>query len=291
MLPPEFSKPIFYISKTPVTLAGLIAGLAILFGSFVLSWLLQRVLSARLSKMIGLNEGVSYALRRIIHYTILVFGFIFATQTIGLNLASLAFVMGFLSVGIGFGLQNITSNFVSGLILLLERPISVGEFVTVEEADGPVMGVVEKINMRSTLVKTFDNVAVMVPNSKFIENQVTNWSHGDPKVRLQVPIGVAYGSDVEKVKQVLLEVADKHPLVLKDPAPYVFFLEFGDSSLNFKLYAWLKQPDIRLKARSELNFAIDKAFRENDITIPFPQRDLHVKMTPAIELLGKSSGN
>ena len=187
--------------------------------------------------------------------------------------ASVWVVAGALGVGIGFGLQNIVANFVAGLVLLFERPIEVGDRVTVQDVEGNV----RDINFRATTVLTTDNITVIVPNSQFLNNPVTNWSHGDPRVRIHVPVGVAYGSDVEKVTRSLLGVAAATEGVLKDPAPSVFFRDFGDSSLDFELLVWIDQPARHIQIRSRINYAIDAAFRKEGIEIPFPQRDMHVR--------------
>lgn len=201
-------------------------------------------------------------------------GLYIALKVVGIDLSSLALLAGAISVGIGFGLQNIIHNFVSGLIILAERPIAIGDRV---EVDG-VAGRVREINLRSTTVVTIDNISIIVPNSAFISSKVINWSHGDPKVRIRIPVGVAYGSDPEHVKQVLLRVAAEQPAVLRDPAPQVFFDSFGDSALNFELAVWTAEMvTAPRRFRSDLNFAIARALREEGIEIPFPQPDLHLR--------------
>jgi small-conductance mechanosensitive channel len=201
----------------------------------------------------------------------------------GVEFTNLAIIAGALSVGIGFGLQNIVNNFVSGLILLFERPIKTGDWVVV----GATEGYVKRIRIRSTQIQTFDRADVIVPNSDLVSNQVTNWMLHEPRGRVKVPVSVAYGSDTEKVKEILLDIANNHPSVIKDspqvPNPMVLFLAFGDSSLNFELRCYIDQIDYRLRVLSEMNFAIDKAFREHGIEIPFPQRDLHIRNWPAGE--------
>jgi small-conductance mechanosensitive channel len=189
------------------------------------------------------------------------------------DLSGLTVVAGLLSVGIGFGLQNTASNFISGLILLFERPIKVGDWITV----GEVSGDVREINLRSTTVITPDNISIIVPNSEFVSGRVVNWSHGERKIRVHIPVGVAYGSDVELVTRVLLEEAERHSGVMRTPAPKVWFTGFGDSSLNFELLAWIPEPTARPQVISDLNYAIDSAFRRNNVEIPFPQRDVHVR--------------
>ena len=276
--------PIVHIGQSPVTLGGLASAFFIFFVFLFVSAILQRLLSDRLTKKFNLTSGMTYALRRIVHYVMVLLGFILAVQCIGLNLGSLAVIFGFLSVGIGFGLQNITSNFISGLILLFERPINVGDFVSVAGQAGRVI----KINMRSTHIQTLDQVTLIIPNSKFVESDVTNWSHGDTRIRLHCPVGVAYGSDTELVTKTLLEVAQTHHEVLTEPTPSVRFLEFGDSSLNFDLMVWIQYPRHQYQVRSDINYAIDAAFRKAGVQIPFPQRDLHLQMTPAVEKLAGS---
>lgn len=271
--------PLIHIGQTPVTLGGIGSAMLVMLIAFILSAFLQRIFNKKLTQKLKLTPGMSYALHRILHYVIILIGLILAAQCVGLNLGSLAVVFGFISVGIGFGLQNITSNFISGLILLVEQPVSVGDFVNVDNQ----VGRVTNIRMRSTVIVTIDNVSIIVPNSKFVENQVVNWSYDDPRVRIHCPVGVAYGSDVPKVKEVLLDVAKKNPDVLQSPAPEVRFLEFGASSLNFDLLIWTGEPEKQFILHSSINYAIDQAFRAANIKIPFPQMDLHMQMTPAID--------
>lgn len=207
-------------------------------------------------------------------------GFIIA-MLIGLTLAGVSFqglalIAGALSLGIGFGLQNIVNNFVSGLILLFERPIKAGDYISV----GEIEGFVKQIRIRSTELETLDNQNVIVPNSELISTQVTNWVLRDPSGRLRLQVGVAYGSDTAKVKKVLEEVAREHPEVITKgrlPGPSALFMGFGDSSLDFELRAWIRNIERRYHVTSDINFAVDNAFRENGIEIPFPQRDLHVR--------------
>nr|MBS0022117.1 mechanosensitive ion channel family protein [Gammaproteobacteria bacterium] len=195
----------------------------------------------------------------------------------GVQFTNLAIIAGALSVGIGFGLQNIVSNFVSGIILLFERPVRPGDWVVV----GSTEGIVKKVRVRATEIQTFDRSDVIVPNSEFISAQVTNWTLRDPYGRLILPVGVAYGSDTDLVRDTMLEVANAHPEVVKQhpnvPAPLVWFRGFGDSALNFELRCFIHDITKRLSVLSDLNFAVDKAFREQAIEIPFPQRDLHVR--------------
>ena len=249
----------------------------------VLSFLLIYV-TAKLKKWIvykllehsKIDIGVRIAVGTIVRYIILIIGFIVLLQTVGIDLSALTILAGALGVGIGFGLQNITNNFVSGVIILFERPIKVGDRIEV----GDVYGDVVNISMRSTTVVTNDNIAIIVPNSDFISTKVINWSYTDRNIRFKVPVGVSYNEDPVKVKNLLLEVAGENDAVLKHPKPDVLFSEFADSSLNFELRVWTREyinkPNI---LKSDLYFEIFKKFKENDIEIPFPQRDLHIKNT------------
>jgi len=220
-----------------------------------------------------IDLGVRLAVGTIIRYLILVLGFIIVLQTAGIDLSTLSILAGALGVGIGFGLQNITNNFVSGIVILFERPIKVGDRIEVGEITGDVV----KISMRATTILTNDNISVIVPNSQFISSTIINWSHNDRKVRFNIPIGVSYSSDPEQVKALLLKVAEEETTVLKNPIPDVIFAEFADSSLNFTLRVWTQNhittPQVLM---SKLYFQIFKIFKENKIEIPFPQRDLHI---------------
>lgn len=243
-------------------------------GVFVFEFFFRRYVLLRLLGRTRLQASLQYAIGRIARYSIITLGLFISLQTAGINLSSLAIFAGAIGVGVGFGLQNIVSNFMSGLIILAERPIAVGDYVEV----GGVGGRVREINLRSTRVVTNDNVSIIVPNTDFISNQVTNFSHGDPKVRVRVPIGIAYGSDVQKFKAAMIEVAKANPDVLKEPAPNVFFTGFGDSSLDFELAVWADDQAFRpISFKSGLYYAIEAKLRELDIEIPFPQRDLHIR--------------
>ncbi len=259
------------LGGTKITLLGLIEIVLVIIASLIVSRVRRRILKRRILPRFKLAEGAQFVILRLIHYVLVVIGLFLAINLVGIQMTSLAVIFGLLGVGIAFGLQNITSNFVSGLILLFERPVGVGDYIEV----GGAMGRVQSINMRSTTVITRDNITLIVPNSSFIADTVTNWSVGDPKIRINVPVGVAYGSDTELVKKLLLEVAESHPDVLKDPEPDVLFREFADSSLNFDLRIWILNPMGRFKTISDINYAVDAAFRKHGVTIPFPQRDVH----------------
>jgi small-conductance mechanosensitive channel len=254
---------------------GSILLLLILFASVIIvERIVQKQLIRRFLSRTKLQPSLQFGLSRIIGYTLIAVGFYVAFQLVGVDLSSLAIIAASVGVGVGFGLQNIINNFVSGIIILAERPISIGDRIEV----AGVAGRVTKIQLRSTTVVTNDNITMIVPNADFISNTVTNWSHGDPKVRIRVPVGVAYGSDLKLLQQLLLEAAGEHPKALRDPSPVVLFNEFGDNSLNFELGVWTQEMTAApIHFTSEMNFIIEQKLRENDIEIPFPQRDLHVR--------------
>ncbi|HCY85578.1 MAG TPA: potassium transporter KefA [Desulfobacteraceae bacterium] len=217
---------------------------------------------------IGLQDSIT----TITVYLIWMFGILVSLHLFGLNTASLAVAFGALGIGLGFGLQNIFNNFISGIILLFERPIQVGDDV---EING-TWAQVKKINVRSTVVQTYDNASLIIPNADFISSQVTNWSFKDKRLRRNIEVGVAYGSDIERVKDTLLEIAETTPKVLKRPAPDIWFRDFGDSALIFRLRIWTDINNM-LRVETDIRFRIDKLFRERGIEISFPQRDIHIR--------------
>lgn len=264
----------FRIVPSSVLWALLIFGLIIILSSWVQSQLENNWL-----KMTTMGQGARDAMVTITGYIMFIIALLAGLSAAGFDFGNIAIVAGALSVGIGFGLQNIVNNFVSGLILLFERPIRKGDWVVV----GGTEGTVKEIQIRSTKIQTFDRSDVIVPNSELISNQVTNWVLTNQTGRAIIPVGVAYGSDTEKVRDILLSIAEQNDDVAKNnlvPKPLVLFREFGDNSLNFELRVFLHNVDSRLSVVSNINFAIDKAFREEGIEIPFPQRDLHVRSLP-----------
>ncbi|MGM0381658.1 MAG: mechanosensitive ion channel family protein [bacterium] len=270
--------PLFSLQGTPVSIMSFVIFILVIAVTFLLSRLIRMAFRRKFASR--LEQGLDYTVAQIIHYVALIVGFLVAFETVGIDLSSLAIMFGFLGVGIGFGLQNIVANFISGLILLIERPIKVGDMVTV----GDEVGMVQGIKLRYTEVNTRDNVDIIIPNSSFVEQNVINWSHGEDKVRLRIPIGVAYGVDAEEVKEILLDVVGEHPDLLPEPEPQVFFMEFGDSALNFEVRCWVPTPELRFRVKSELNYRIYEALNENDIEIPFPQQDLHLRSSEPLQI-------
>lgn len=269
--------PLFTLGDSPFTL---ITFIYLVTSTLILSLAasaLNKVIAYRLLSKSQIELGVRIALGSIVKYLLLVIGFIIILQTAGINLSSLTILMGALGVGIGFGLQNITNNFVSGIIILLERPIKVGDRIEVDKVSGNVVD----ISMRATEILTNDNISIIVPNSQFISQTVINWSHTNRSVRFNFPVGVSYREDPQEVKQVLLDIAMDNPGVLKNPRPDVLFFEYGESAMNFNLRVWTREyinsPGV---LRSQLYYEIARRFREKGIEIPFPQYDIHIKNMP-----------
>lgn len=265
--------PLFYIQRTPVTLISFIGAILFFLAAYLISWTLQRTLRLKIFPRFKLAEGLQYTFLRLAHYFFMFLGLLLGLQFIGLNLSSLAVIAGLLSVGIGFGLQNIASNFVAGIILLFERPIKIGDRITVGDTHGDV----QEIKIRSTTIITPDHIAIIVPNSDFVSGRVINWSYGDPRVRLHLSVGVSYRSDVDQIKQILLETARSHPQVLPHPEPDVGFTAFGDSALQFDLLFWVGEAKGGVRVLSDLRYQLYQRFKENGIEIPFPQREIHLK--------------
>jgi len=247
---------------------------ALLIAVFWISSRTKRFLFNRLLAQSGLDRSLQYAIAQVVSNIVLVVGIFIVLENTGIHLAALTVFAGAVGVGVGFGLQNIASNFISGLVILAERPITIGDRVEV----AGIAGQVEHIRARSTVIRTNDNIMMIVPNTKFIDSSVTNWTYGDRRVRFRIPVGVAYGSDVAKVRDLLLAVAHENPHTLKEPAPGVLLEQFAENSIDFKLVVWSSEMSARpSRYRSDLNFAIEKKLREARIEFPFPQRDLHIR--------------
>ena len=245
----------------------------ILYGSFLLSWIIQKVLIDEVLTRRRVETGVRVSIAKLAHYVLVFVGFVLALLALGFEFTKLTIILSALGVGIGFGLQAVVNNFVSGLILLFERPVRVGDYIEI----GGNWAEIQKIGLRATTVQTFDQADVIIPNADLITNQVTNWTLSNRRVRLIVPVGVAYGSDVALVMETLMACGGANSNVAKTPAPQVLFLRFGESSLDFELRVWVLDAEERIKVQSELHQAIDRSFREAKIEIAFPQRDLHLR--------------
>ena len=266
--------PIFSLSGNDVSVGTLIY---IILAFFILTFLSKRLKKLLIDKILtkaGMEPGLTATIGTVTRFSILLVGSIIIVQSAGIDLSALTVLAGALGVGIGFGLQNVTDNFISGIIILFEKPIKVGDRIEVGGVEGDVIS----ISVRATTILTNDNISIIVPNSEFISSRVINWSHNDRNIRFRLPVGVSYNEDPEKVKTLLLDVADRNLHILRKPGPMVLFDGFGDSSLDFTLAVWTStHTDKPRILKSELYFEIFKVFKENHIEIPFPQRDLHIR--------------
>lgn len=269
-----------FVTPTRIALAIAVVVLGILLSRSVALFLGHRVLDRKL------DRGARYSLERLLHYTLVTVSFFAGLTVLGIDLRSMAVVAGALGIGVGLGLQSITANFVSGLILLFERPIRPGDRVSLgtmeQEATGQVNGYVRAIRLRSTTIQTLDNIVLIVPNADLVGRTIVNWSHGDEKMRIRLSIGVAYASDLDRVREVMRAAAMEHPGTLKEPEPEVRLIGTGDSALEFQVLVWIPDPRERGRVESDLRLDIVRRFRAAGISIPFPQRE--------VKLLGESRG-
>ncbi|MCL4794752.1 MAG: mechanosensitive ion channel [Bryobacteraceae bacterium] len=273
-----WTQPFFHLGDAGISLSYIAKVLVFLVLLAILAGQFRRLLRRHLLDRLSLEQGQRFALESAAGYGIFVLGLAIGLQTSGVDLSTLAVLGGAVGIGIGLGLQSIANNFISGLILLFERPVKVGDRVEVAN----LMGDVIHIGARSTWVRTNDNIVVVLPNGEFIDKPVVNWTANDRLVRIHVPVGVSYSADPVHVRTVLLRVAGDNQDVVSEPAPDVLFEGFGDSSLNFDLRVWTKtRTSVAPMLRSELYFAIFAEFAREGIEIPFPQRDLHLRTLPA----------
>jgi len=264
----------YYIGNIQFSVTAIVEGALILAIALLASRTLSALLQRRIAKKAYLDPGLRYTMGRLTQYLIVAIGALLALKVaFDLNLTSIAVLFTALSVGIGFGLQYIAADIASGFILLFERPVRVGDRITIGEDEGDV----QSINLRTTVVATNDRISIIVPNSKLVSQRLINWSYGDPRARISIPVSVAYGSDIELVSKTLLAAADEVDNVLRDPSPKVQFLKFGDWSLDFRLLVWTNRPRLHTQIRSDINYRIEKLFRHAGIEIPFPQTELRLR--------------
>lgn len=271
---------LFTIGETEVYINQLVIALFAFIAGVILSKIIARRVGKKVLPRMKVQEGPANAIQTILYYFLLVITAVVALQIAQVPLTIFTIFGGALALGIGFGSQNIMNNFISGLILMLERPIQVHDFVTINGETGKVL----KIGARATHIQRYDGVTNIVPNSLLLENCVSNWALPDPRIRSIIPVGVAYGSDVQLVKKTLEQLLTDHVRVLESPDNRVLFMGFGDSSLDFEVHFWISPRSTfdRRQIESDLRFKIDALFREHNITIPFPQRDVHIfNDTPA----------
>ncbi|MCA9619803.1 MAG: mechanosensitive ion channel [Myxococcales bacterium] len=266
-------RALFKIGDTTITPLSLLIFLGTLIIAAVVGRLVRQAIGRYFTRRTDVSEGAGYALERIAQLSIVAAGVLVGLENVGIDLSALTALGAVLGVGIGFGLQGVAQNWVSGLTLLIERPVQRGDFIEL----GDTVGVVDEITLRATRVLTRDNVAIIVPNHALVTGTVHNLSQPNRNYRLRIPVGVAYGSNTALVTDTLVAVAKANDEIRHDPAPQVLFVDFGDSALAFELCVWLDDPRNEPRIASDLRFAIDHAFRENEIQIPFPQRDVHLK--------------
>src|SRR6266404_5467078 len=260
----------FTFGKITVSAATLVEGVLVLVLALFLARFFSSLLDRRIAKRANIDPGLRYTIVRLAKYFLTTVGILLFLQiAFDINLTSLAVIFTALSVGIGFGLQYIAADIASGFILLFERPIRVGDRITIGEDEGDV----QSINLRTTIVSTNDRIAIIVPNSKLVSQRVVNWSYGDPRARIAIPVGVANDSDIKLVTDTLLEAAKDVEYVLKDPPPLVQFLKFGDYSLDFRLLVWSNQPRRHVQIKSDINYRIEQLFRERGIKLPHPTQE------------------
>jgi len=264
----------FTFGQITVSVSSLVIGTVVLVLAIGLSRTASRFIERRIENRRHIDPGLRYTIARLTRYAVLTLGILLALkQAFAIDLTSIAVIFTALSVGIGFGLQYLAADIASGFILLFERPIRVGDRVTIGDDEGDV----QSINLRTTVVTTNDRIAIIVPNSKLVAQRVVNWSYGDPRARIPIPIGVADDSDIELVTNTLLDAAKEVDNVLTDPAPQVQFLKFGDYSLDFRLLVWTNQPRRNVQIRSDINYRIARLFRERGIKIPYPTQEFLLK--------------
>jgi len=264
----------FYLGDVRLSAYLLIKSLAIVLTFFWVSSISLDFIETKIERVTTISSNYRALLIKVIQFGVYLFFILFALKIIGIDLTAFAVLGGALGIGIGFGLQKITSNYISGIILLLEKTIEAGDVV---ELDDGTFGFVRHNKARYTLIETFNGKEIMVPNEDFITNRVINWTYSNTKARIEITVGVSYKSDIEKAQALLLEAALEHPRCALEPKAECFLREFADSSVNFLLYVWINDvTEGRYRTQSEVMFAIWKKFKENDISIPFPQRDVHL---------------
>jgi len=270
----------FKFGNIVVSLTSLVQGAAVLLAALFASRWCSTFLDHRIAKRTHIDPGLRYTISTLMRYLLLTLGVLVALHlAFNLDLTSIAVVFTALSVGIGFGLQYLAADIASGFILLFERPLRVGDRITIGDDEGDV----RSINLRTTIVMTNDRIAIIVPNSKLVSQRVINWSYGDPRARISIPVGVAYNSDVQLVTATLLRAAEDVDNVLTDPPPKVQFLRFGDYSLDFRLLVFTRQPNRHPQIKSDINYRIERLFREQGIEIPFPTQEFLFKRVDAPE--------
>ncbi|HJP95148.1 MAG TPA: mechanosensitive ion channel domain-containing protein [Pyrinomonadaceae bacterium] len=264
----------FTFGRITVSVSSFVVGVLVVIFTIFLARASSSLIERRMEKRTHIDPGLRYTICRLAKYVVTMVGILVALkQAFAIDLTSIAVIFTALSVGIGFGLQYIAADIASGFILLFERPIRIGDRITIGDDEGDV----ESINLRTTVVSTNDRIAIIVPNSKLVSQRVINWSYGDPRARIAIHLGVAADSDIDLVTRTLIEAAKDVEYVLADPPPRVQFLDFGDYALNFRLLVWTRQPRRAVQIRSDINYRIARLFRDRNIVIPYPTQEFVLK--------------
>jgi small-conductance mechanosensitive channel len=263
----------FNVGPIRVTIGRILLGMFVVYAAVLISWLVRSVVQSEVYGRLDFDRGVGESINKLVHYLFITIAIMIALAVLGVELRNFAIMAGALGIGIGFGLQNVVSNFASGLILLFERPVRVGDTVIVAGE----WGTITKIGLRSTIMMTFDQSEMIVPNSDLVSEKVVNWTLTTPIARVIMEVGVAYGTDIATVLRILTEAGIAHESTLHEPPPQALFMGFGDSSLDFELRVWVREIRNRLEVRSRVLTEIQRRFNEAGIEVPFPQRDLHVR--------------
>ena len=273
---------LYSIDGQPLTVKKVIIAIILFILGYFISRFFTHILRTRLLNRFRMSEGVLGALESLLFYLLVLFFALFALKLAHVPLTVFTVLGGAAAIGIGFGSQNLMNNFISGLIILIEQPIRAGDLIEVDELTGRVLN----IGLRSTTVRTSKNIDIIIPNSSFLEKNVVNWTLGDPTVRIGIQIGVAYGSDVVKVKELLLQAVTDNKKVLKSKEPFVWFTDFGDNALIFQVHFWaiIRKLSEKHTIESDIRFHIDELFREASLVIAFPQRDVHLHPTKPLEV-------
>ena len=273
-----FELTLYKSDKVHITVLSILLGVFILFLTYILIKVVKRLIIKK-AKVQDLNEGSKNSIFQITKYFIWVIAILVALETVGVNISIFLAGGAALLVGVGLGLQQLFNDVASGIIILIEQNLKKGDIIEIENG---TMGAVVEIGLRTSTINTFDNIIITVPNSKFVNDAIVNWSHLDVKTRYRISVGVAYGSDTALVQKILMQCAASHKEIKTTPAPVVRFMEFGDSSLNFQLLFWCTDLFNAESIKSDIRLKVDKLFKENNITIPFPQRDLHIKTNDTV---------
>lgn len=265
--------PLFAVSENQITLGALYVAIVVFYTFLLTAWAVEGVLTRFLLPRFETDVGLSNTIHTISRYVVISIGLLATLGSLGLDLSTLAIIGAGLSVGIGFGLQDLVGNFISGLLLLFEQSIRPGDIIEVEGK----MGVVQRLRIRSTTVRTFDNIEMIIPNQQLLTSTVTTYTHSSRRIRLHLTAGASYNDDPQEVREALVAAINRHGLILKDPEPMIFFTGYGESSINFEIFAWVDDIAHRGTVRSDLHFMIWREFQKRGIEIPYPQRDLHLR--------------